>query len=528
MVAARLATRARDESGAVIVLVALGMVAFLGLAALVIDMGGLYERDRELQTAADAGALAGVQELVYTEGSHPAAESLAQQYVDSNAAVSGVVPANLTQRDVAVDDTSVTVDLREDGVPFFFAKALGFDTGSVRAHARAEIKYATGVENAFPVAMMYANPHHWRFTFKQGTTEVARFDLYDGDGDGLFTEVQDRVPGAWTPGPGDYSVYMAAMDSKNRDALELAGPVGLFYVPAAESKLKRIGLERVGGSSVRVYAQVDPSIADATIPASFGKGQGKFDLVRQGDGTYQATVTPAVSTGNDGWDTTDLYIDHKDFEKNRAVARYVGFHPDVPILDVMMSPTYDGYSAATGSVARPGAYVRVLILEMGVEYEMKLSTKEGSNYLSGNWRWADIFGSSGSPSANLKEELARIDTPPNWYLNTPLFIGGPLWPETGAAVGHMSGLDIRIPPGTPLDDPRRVVTIPIVDFASDLHGTSEKYTISAFAAFRITSWVRKGEDKGEIRGQFERWVAPGPWQNTPPGPLYIETAVLTE
>ena len=45
-------------------LVAILLVVLLGVAALVIDLGGLYDRDRDLQTLADAGALAGVQELI--------------------------------------------------------------------------------------------------------------------------------------------------------------------------------------------------------------------------------------------------------------------------------------------------------------------------------------------------------------------------------------------------------------------------------------------------------------------------------
>ena len=51
----------RDESGAVAIIVALVMVALLSIVALVIDLGGLYDHDRELQTAADAAALAGAQ-----------------------------------------------------------------------------------------------------------------------------------------------------------------------------------------------------------------------------------------------------------------------------------------------------------------------------------------------------------------------------------------------------------------------------------------------------------------------------------
>ena len=41
------------------VMMALGLVAFLGLASLAIDMGHLYVSRNELQNVADAAALAG-------------------------------------------------------------------------------------------------------------------------------------------------------------------------------------------------------------------------------------------------------------------------------------------------------------------------------------------------------------------------------------------------------------------------------------------------------------------------------------
>ncbi len=56
-----------------VVFVALAMVALLSIVALVIDLGGLYSHKRDLQTAADAAALAGAQELVISDGSIPGA-----------------------------------------------------------------------------------------------------------------------------------------------------------------------------------------------------------------------------------------------------------------------------------------------------------------------------------------------------------------------------------------------------------------------------------------------------------------------
>ena len=53
-----------NEKGSVIIIVACAMVLMLGIAALVIDVGVLYYNKVALSNAADAAALAGVQEPV--------------------------------------------------------------------------------------------------------------------------------------------------------------------------------------------------------------------------------------------------------------------------------------------------------------------------------------------------------------------------------------------------------------------------------------------------------------------------------
>ncbi|HKP24802.1 MAG TPA: pilus assembly protein TadG-related protein [Dongiaceae bacterium] len=54
---------ARDEGGAVLIYVSIALTVFMGFAALVIDGGRLFTLDTEMQSAADALALAGAAEL---------------------------------------------------------------------------------------------------------------------------------------------------------------------------------------------------------------------------------------------------------------------------------------------------------------------------------------------------------------------------------------------------------------------------------------------------------------------------------
>ena len=62
-----------SEKGAVLILVALGMIVFLGLAALVIDVGYLYLTKNQLHVAADGAALAGATQIVSSTDCTPTA-----------------------------------------------------------------------------------------------------------------------------------------------------------------------------------------------------------------------------------------------------------------------------------------------------------------------------------------------------------------------------------------------------------------------------------------------------------------------
>src|SRR6516165_6170804 len=76
-----LGDRARDETGATAVIVAVILVVLLGCAALAIDIGSFYQAQRQAQAAADAAALAGAADL---PGSTSSATTDVTSYVNSN------------------------------------------------------------------------------------------------------------------------------------------------------------------------------------------------------------------------------------------------------------------------------------------------------------------------------------------------------------------------------------------------------------------------------------------------------------
>ena len=133
-----------DDSGAVAVIVAVLMVVLLGVAALVIDVGSMYAERRKLQTAADAAALAAVQELP----ADPAqARAVALAYAADNASEASAARVYI-ENGLTANDT-VRVELENPDTSLFFASIWGQDSADVGALATARvtspIAYGKGV-----------------------------------------------------------------------------------------------------------------------------------------------------------------------------------------------------------------------------------------------------------------------------------------------------------------------------------------------------------------------------------------------
>ena len=138
--------RDRDnEKGSVIIIVACAMVLMLGIAALVIDVGVLYYNKVALSNAADAAALAGVQELPKDHGK---AVETAEAYAVSNGVETSRVAA-----EVLTDGRSIQVATSRV-VPLGFAKILGFSSTKVTANAKASVGSTRGLWGAAPFGVV--------------------------------------------------------------------------------------------------------------------------------------------------------------------------------------------------------------------------------------------------------------------------------------------------------------------------------------------------------------------------------------
>jgi hypothetical protein len=133
--------------GQVLVLVALSLLVLILFVALAVDVGNFYAQRRRMQNAADAGALAGAQELCFGDPDDA-----------GEAAYSYAVTRNGAQTaDIQVHEAvSVTV-IAGRAVPTIFAGVIGLQEVQVSAEAAALCGKAQGAGRVWPLAYSALN-----------------------------------------------------------------------------------------------------------------------------------------------------------------------------------------------------------------------------------------------------------------------------------------------------------------------------------------------------------------------------------
>lgn len=119
---------AKKEDGAVMIIAAFGLVAFLSIVSLVTDMGLKYHQKSKLQSAMDAAALAAVRYMP----DEATARRVALEYVEKNGFSSDGVTVEFPTNEIVRVIDSV------DGKTVF---ASLFDVDSVKINAKAAARY---------------------------------------------------------------------------------------------------------------------------------------------------------------------------------------------------------------------------------------------------------------------------------------------------------------------------------------------------------------------------------------------------
>jgi hypothetical protein len=134
--------RVRDEeNGAVLAIVAISLLALLGMVVLTFDLGRGVALKRNMVNAADAAALAAARECGLAHGTGPAQTEAKDLIVDNNglAKLTNIAFDSAPQCSGAPSSgerqVRVTVSVPQD---YFFAQIFGFNSGTVTASATAE------------------------------------------------------------------------------------------------------------------------------------------------------------------------------------------------------------------------------------------------------------------------------------------------------------------------------------------------------------------------------------------------------
>lgn len=132
----------KEEKGAALILMALGVAVIMGLTALVTDLGLMYYNKIQVANAADAAVLAGVQALPADETK---ARELARDYAEKN----GVTSITVT---IGADKKNIEVQA-ERTIGLMLAKALGIESSTARANSQAALEPLTGVKGIVPLGV---------------------------------------------------------------------------------------------------------------------------------------------------------------------------------------------------------------------------------------------------------------------------------------------------------------------------------------------------------------------------------------
>lgn len=138
----------RNEQGSAIVIVALGMVAMIGAAALALDAGQLYINRARLASAIDSAVLAGVQHL-------PDDPDLAEQTAAQYARLNGLV-ADEYRFTVGEDNCSLAGQADRQ-VTLHFARIFSQHFGQVKARAAAKVAPISSAMGIVPFGVLEDN-----------------------------------------------------------------------------------------------------------------------------------------------------------------------------------------------------------------------------------------------------------------------------------------------------------------------------------------------------------------------------------
>lgn len=295
----------KEERGAILIIVALSMVALLGMTALAIDVGDLYGTRREMVNAADAAALAGARELALG-GSESEAISVATSIAQTNNAD---LIHNISVETRNYEGESYEVVVAEVGrnVQHYFAPILGITDSDVYAQAVATWGYPKKFGDILPIF----------YVVEEG------YDLPEGE-QLLISEM--LVPGNWgflsldQPGANELNRVLSGGETSYFDDFDIGEEITEDDIIVSTQTGNIAAIKNgVENRMEKAHAEKDPSIMEGFIPILREiEGEGKTIVVVVGFAPFRIDDIVMDYNRDEGkWYATG---------NNRALVEYTPFY----------------------------------------------------------------------------------------------------------------------------------------------------------------------------------------------------------
>ena len=538
----------RQDDGAVAVIVAICMVALIGFTALVVDVGYWFTVKRQLQSSADAAALAGCWELA-EEQSNAQIWSVVEDFAARNDVIpvdglTVIAPTPDGLSDIGDNFVKVTVETKS---PSFFGRIFGVASSDIRAQSVASVGYLVGAQTPVPWALPIMRVDR--------VVAVANGTEYELglDSDGNYT--------GWLPSGWSGDVDIIAYNNQTLDpnfpngVPELIEDVaGASYIPAtaqyfADVQLSRNTVTAYAGESVGVQV----TVKGTSLPAGWGvrvkSDKAVVNLNTTNGLTYQGSI--AVSDTDDPVANRTLTFEVVD-DKNKSVEavgpQYVTVRRSThPVKDIRVAPTV----FPAGSPSPTQITVTMNDYEYGKRYEMKVAGGGGDvgNFMAVNF--AETYHTPNwlpqrdepeydfGPFNDEYYEFISGEIPPESPWNDyVLHVGDTIWTQGATGVGSSpkieKALEDRFRPEASdfqgwvdagMPPSKRVVLVPVTEKVQPAGGNSPLRVVS-FAAMYVEDY-----DKNDysVIGYFVEYVTSG-WivEDTPPDPNFaIKATHLT-
>ena len=543
----------RAQDGAVLLLVTVSLTVLLGMAALVTDLGQFRAHRRQLQTAADAGALAGALQLPpFSDGSNSCARANTIERQNSNLTdgKNMVVNGNLSTSYCEIIGNSVRVKPVESSVPYIFGRVLGFGSTTIDARARARVVYLTRSTGLLPFGVEDLRPKSVTAIVDK-TRQRIPLALCGSQTPEGFPYWCNAGGNAITGLPaGGSTVSLEVVDNTNKviDWNNL-GYVGSDQAPTTGSTATACTAGQPCVKDVVLSPLTDPYLyyTSTSTPKTFDVLAHTSNVASNANVsfTFNGKTNSAVLQSCTGSDCTWHLPSNKLFTSATTEA---GSGQDVTVTIgsgknalKTVAPTQHQYARDDGDIVQqwvqdrhyidpslpansPQRFVTFnvafTVLVKGREITLKLGGG-GAQGNSGNYGGLDLDTTNGSGAChgdtsgipNAAEEV-------QYGACTPYSIGDPVNTQTGNFAGQVNnGLSARIgnspdnwtttanppPPG----DPRwmSLILVPPITFSNCTGNCTTQ--VVGFGSFYITDWSgQQGSTlkQGEVRGVF--WDRP--------------------